>query len=153
FNCILIAANRALVAIADEVGADVPPSLTAAFERAARALDNLWDDKTGLYFSRDARTKEFLCVATIAGFLPLFAGVVSPERVERLAAQLLDPGSYWTAFPVPTVSVDSTEFREQTYWKGPTWLNMNWMIIDALAAHGHVDTARELTTRTLDLVD
>jgi hypothetical protein len=138
FNCILIAANRALVAIAEQIGADVPPALTAAFERAARALDDLWDDSTGQYFSRDARTNEFLCVPTISGLLPLFAGVVPSDRVERLAAQLLDPSAYWTAFPVPTVSIDSAEFREQTYWKGPTWLNMNWMIIDALAAHGHV---------------
>src|SRR5205085_5130398 len=111
FNAILVAANHALVAIANELATSIPRALSDAFARAEDAFDELWDDSAGQYFSRDARTDELLRVPTIATFLPLFAGVVPPDRADRLVARLLDPGEYWTAFPVPTVAVDAAEFR------------------------------------------
>ena len=60
---------------------------------------------------------------------------------------------FWPRFPVPTVPTDVPEFREEAYWKGPTWINMNWMVIEALTNYGERVVADELTHRTLDLVD
>jgi Glycosyl hydrolase family 63 C-terminal domain len=153
FNSFLAAANRSLAHIADTIEEPLPAELTACFTRTKAAFDQLWDDDAGQYFSRDATTGELLRVATVATFLPLFAGVVAPPRAGRVLALLRQPSGYWPSFPVPTVPTDDPSFREEAYWKGPTWVNMNWCVVQALEAYGDGATAEQLVDRTLALVD
>jgi glycogen debranching enzyme len=153
FNAILAAANRSLIAIATELGAQLPPELPDHFARTTTALEDLWDEETGEYYSRDAVTGELLRTSTIATFLPLFAGVPAPERVDRLLARLHAPDGFWPHFPVPTVPTDAPEFHDQAYWKGPTWLNTNWMIVEGLDEHGEHDLADQLRDASLALVE
>jgi glycogen debranching enzyme len=151
FNAILAAANRALVELARDANVPLEPALTACFDRTARALDDLWDEASGQYFSRDAVTGTLLTVPTVATFLPLWAGIATPGRTARLVARLAEP-AWWTRFPVPSVPTDAPEFEAERYWKGPTWVNMNWMIIQGLVRQGETEVADELRRRTLALV-
>ena len=47
----------------------------------------------------------------------------------------------------------AVDFQEHRYWKGPTWVNTNWAIIEGLRYQGHPEPADELRLRTLALVD
>jgi glycogen debranching enzyme len=153
FNSILATANRSLALIAAELDEPLAPELLAQIARTPTALESLWDEGAGEYFSRDAVTGDLLRTSTIATLLPLFGRVPSPERAQRLIARLGAPSGYWPRFPVPTVPTDAPEFRDEAYWKGPTWLNMNWMIVEALDEHHEGDLAEELRQRSLALVD
>lgn len=82
----------------------------------------------------------------------LWAGV-TPPRAAALLALLRDPRRYGTTFPVPSVAVDAPGFDANRYWKGPTWINMNWMIVQGLRECAEPAAADELRRRTLDLVD
>jgi glycogen debranching enzyme len=152
FNAILAAANRALVGLAADAGIALDPALRARFDLTGHALDELWDEPTGQYFSRDATTGAPLRVPTVATFLPLWSGIENPGRAARLVARLAAP-EWWTGFPVPSVPTDAVEFEAERYWKGPTWVNMNWMIIQGLVGNGDHDLADALRTRTLALVE
>ena len=57
----------------------LPPELPAHFARTTAALEELWDEDAGEYYSRDAVSGELLRTSTIATFLPLFAGVPTAE--------------------------------------------------------------------------
>jgi hypothetical protein len=153
FNSILATANRALARLAAAAGLPVPDALRRSAARTETALDDLWDDDTGQYFSRDAVTGAPIRLPTIATFLPLAARVVPPARAARLVAQLHAPSGYWPRFPVPTVPTDADWFREEAYWKGPTWVNTNWFVVDALEAYDNDRSAAELRASTLQLVD
>ena len=153
FNSILVTANTSLARLAVEARIAMPEGLQRASARAETALDELWDDSLGQYFSRDAVTGSLLRLPTIATFLPLLADVVPPERVARLAAQLRAPSGFWPRFPVPTVPTDAAWFREEAYWKGPTWVNMNWFLVEALTANHADHIASALVESTLRLVD
>ena len=153
FNAMLAAANRSLLAIAEEVGASVPDGLQRAIERHRVALEDLWHDESAQYCSRHSVTGAPLTQPTIATFLPLWAGTASPERAARLIERLRQPDAYGPAFPVPSVPVDAPEFQESRYWKGPTWVNMNWAVIQGLEQYGESALADELRRRTLELVD
>jgi hypothetical protein len=54
---------------------------------------------------------------------------------------------------VPTVPTDTACFQEEAYWKGPTRVNTNWLLVEALAAHHDDGTATALVESTLQLVD
>jgi glycogen debranching enzyme len=153
FNAMLAAANRSLLAIADEVGTTLPDTLRVAMARHRNALEDLWDDESGQYCSRYSISKAPLRAATVATFLPLWAGTASTERAARLTKALHDPDAYGVAFPVPSVPVGAPEFQPTRYWKGPTWVNMNWAIVQGLDCYGEANLADDLCRRTLDLVD
>jgi glycogen debranching enzyme len=50
------------------------------------------------------------------------------------------------------VPLSSPQYSELKYWQGPTWININWLIIDGLRRYGYQKEALELKKRTLDLV-
>src|SRR5207245_9724412 len=103
FNAIFAAANRSLALIAAALDQSLPPELQDRCARTSAAIEELWDEDAGEYFSRDAVTGESIRRSTIATFLPLFAGVPSPEHAGRLIARLRAPSGFWPRFPVPTV--------------------------------------------------
>jgi hypothetical protein len=153
FNALLLVANRALEAIAADLGQDVPAPLVVRFRSAEAALERLWDDDAGQYYSRDAVTGARIERPTIATFFPLWSHAVPASRVTQLVQRLRDPGQYWPPHPVPSVPLDAEQFEEARYWKGPTWVNANWIIIQGLLAHGEAELAASLAERTLELVD
>jgi glycogen debranching enzyme len=151
FNSMLVAANHALTFLAHDLGEDLPSTLVTAMDRTPAAIETLWDEGTGLYCSRDAVSGELLATPTIAGFLPLWAGVPTAERAAQLVTRLRS-SSFRPPWPVPSVALDAPEFRAVRYWKGPTWVNTNWMLVDALHAYGHTDLAEELREQTIAMV-
>jgi glycogen debranching enzyme len=153
FNALLIVANRALEAIAADLGEHLPDTLVGSFRSAEAALERLWDEDAGQYFSRDAVTGARIELPTIATFFPLWSDTVPGSRAARLVQRLRDPAQYWPPHPVPSVPLDAVQFEEARYWKGPTWVNANWIILQGLVAHGESELAASLRDSTLELVD
>lgn len=152
FNAILAVANRSLALIAGALQLPVPTALAEHAQRTDAALEQLWDEPSGQYYSRNAVTGELIRVPTIATFFPLWAGIPDAARAERLIALLRRPTGFWPRFPVPSVPTDAAEFRERGYWKGPTWVNTGWLIVEALRENGNAALADELRAALLDLV-
>jgi len=153
FNALVNVANRALEDIADDVGAPLPAELLSQFRRADEALETLWDEATGQYFSRDAIAGALIELPTIATFFALWSRTVPASRAAQLVERLRDPSQYWPAHPVPSVPLDAVDFDAARYWKGPTWVNANWIIVEGLRAHGEHELAASLRDKTLELVD
>ena len=142
FNAMFAAANDALARLG-------VTELSDDTARHRAALEHLWHEPTQQYCSRDAVTHELLTEPTVAGFLPLWSGT---DRALQLTAQLRTTGN-WPAYPVPSVPIGAPDFHETRYWKGPTWVNTNWMVIQGLERLGETDLADDLRRRTLALVD
>ena len=158
FNAMLAAANAALARITTELGAVLPSELVASMARTRDALETLWHEPTGQYRSRHAVTGEPLMKPSVATFLPLWSGTPSRDRAQRLIELLAMPDAFWPEYPVPSVPVRAHEYQESRYWKGPTWVNMNWAIIEGLrnsgadGMAGATELADQLRDRTLEMV-
>lgn len=152
FSCILIRANQLLKQIADDIGETLPSDITHAMRVAPHALETLWDDDTQQYYNRNEVTGELIKIPTISTFLPLYAEVLPTERVDMLLGQLNDPDAFNAAFPIPSTPLNSPYFRPNRYWQGPTWINMNWLIIDGLQRNGRIKEAEQLRKQTVELV-
>jgi Glycosyl hydrolase family 63 C-terminal domain len=152
FNSIVVRADARLRQIALELRTTLPPELAAAMQRHQLAMEALWDAETERYTSRDPRTKQLVPELSIASLMPLYAGCVDAARAGRLVDLLTDPGFFGCPYPVPSVPVGSDRFRPRRYWQGPTWVNMNWLIIDGLRRYGFDADAEALRLKTLALV-
>lgn len=152
FNSILVRNNTQLQAIASAIRRKIPEELLEKFKHSAEALEKLYDEPSGQYYSRDFITHKLILEPTIGTFMPLYAGSITKERAAELVKLLKDHRKYWLHHPVPSVPLDSEFFDAHRYWQGPSWVNTNWLIIDGLRRYGFDKEADELRQRTMDMV-
>ena len=155
-SAILVAANEALLEIAEVVGAsEEDRELIAGWaERGRRGLDACWDDDLKLCLDYDLRADKPLRVRTVAGFAPLIAGRQSSERLEALL-EVLDssafaghPGLRWPL--PPSTSPAELRFHPRSYWRGPTWPVINWLLWWSLLRAGEGERAERLRRISLE---
>lgn len=152
FNCIFIRANAHLRVIASSIREDLPAELDDRMRLTEKTLEELWDPYTEQYYSRDFVTHRLLKQPSIATLLALYAGSIPPERAKLLVKSLENEHLYGTAFPTPSVPTNSPWFSPICYWQGPSWVNMNWLLIDGLKRYGYHDHAAALTESTLEMI-
>lgn len=130
-------------------------SLAAELEQRGRRMadairNTLWDPDTGFFYDADEKTHEKARLKTPAAFLTLWGGIASPEQEEALVGHLTRPDEFWTPYPLPVVARNESAYSPRDMWRGPTWLNINWLVIEGLRQRGRFTLARELAVRTLD---
>jgi hypothetical protein len=150
-NSILVVANEALAEMATLARAELPSDLMKKADSTRQALEELWDNDTGQYYPRDYTSGRLIKSPSIATFLPLYSGCISPDRAKQLVS-LLTSTSYWPDYPVPSVPIDDPDFDDKLYWQGPSWVNINWLIIKGLERYGYTDIAQKLTLKTLGMI-
>lgn len=150
-SCYMANEMRFMAKIAQEIGED-GEAFAAEFERLKNAInEKLWDEESGFYFDYDADRECLHKVKSVASFLPLFAGVCEGDRAERLVAHLTNPVEFYTPVSIPTISADDKTYGSDM-WRGPVWLNFNFMICEGLRESGFGALAAEITEKTLKTV-
>lgn len=152
FNCILIRANDCLQEIAKTLGKQLPQELIKSMELTKKALEELWDESTGQYYSRSFVSHKLIEESSVATLLPLYSGAISKERAQSLVNLLKNNRLFWTNWPVPSVPINSPYFDPKKYWQGPTWININWLIIEGLERYGFKEEATLLKDKSLKVV-
>lgn len=151
-NTYLVLQMEALGKIARMIGLDDEAVKwdARADAMAQRMIEEMWDEEAGLFWA--TRHGEPIRVKTPFSLYPLMTARL-PERItQRLVDHLTDERSFWTRFPVPTVARDDPKYAPTTMWRGPTWLNVNYLLIEGLQRCGYANVARDLRQRTLEMV-
>lgn len=158
-SSILVAANEALLEIAECVGAPEGErrEIRAWTERGRVGLEGCWDPVFSLYLDRDVRNGGPLRARTIAGFAPILAGGMHPERLRALLETMYSrafAGHPAFAYPLPpSASPTTMGFRPRSYWRGPVWPVMTWLLWWALRRDGQAAHARELRRLALEQLE
>jgi hypothetical protein len=121
-----------------------------ADRQAQRMIDRMWDPAAGTFWAQ--RQGKRIDVRTPFNLYPLLTGRMPPAIADRLMAHLTDERQFWTPFPVATVARDDPHFDPQRMWRGPTWVNVNYLLIEGLQRIGRSDVASILRRKTLDMV-
>jgi len=120
----------------------------AAYEdRAARRREAVerycWDPERAFYFDYRWTTRTPSATWSLAGVVPLFTGLASPERADAVAGTLRERFLREGGLPATL-----TETGEQ--WDAPNgWAPLHWMAVEGLERYGHEDLAREVAERWL----
>jgi putative isomerase len=118
---------------------------------ARRLIEHAWDAESGFFWA--TRLGARVNVRTPFNLFPLITGQMPPEIGARLVAHLTDERQFWSRYPLPTVAMDDPKYNPITMWRGPTWVNVNYLLIEGLQRSGYGDLSRELRRRTLDLIN
>ena len=154
----LVRELRAMSVIATHLKLDAD---SKEFDRHADQLGEImnfafWDQKQGMYFDRNEKTGNRVYVKSATNFMPLFAGVATPERAKRtIHEHLLNPDEFWLAYPVASYAKTEPDYYQGSHhecnWRGSTWAPTNYMIFQGLRAYGYEAEARELATRLFSM--
>ena len=110
---------------------------------AARMVDLLYDEESGLFLDVNVETGEPVRIKTPACFLPLLAGVPLAEDRKRRAIEesLLNSDHFFGAVPFPVVAYDEPSYAADQWWRGPTWINVAYLMIRVLDKLNYRDEA------------
>ena len=108
----------------------------------------LWDEEQGFFFDREISSGRHTGVWAATGVLPRLCGAATPAQVERLIAQLRTGGRFATPVPLPSIALDDPGCTHDM-WRGPMWVNLNWMVAHGLERNGHPNEARALRASTM----
>ncbi len=124
----------------------------AQIDKISSGLQKLWSESDGAFLNGDAKTKALLEPVTNASFLPLYAGAASKEQAQALAQKYKE----WRevcGFSVATIDPLSDKFEATRYWRGPIWMNTNWLIAEGFKDYGYDDIAAEIRADSAELIE
>ena len=154
FSCFMANDVKCMKKIAEELGL----TADAAFYQnwfdmiAADVNSQLWSEDDGFYFDYNIPKQELHKVWSVASFLPLFAGICNEVQAKCLVDHLQDPESFATPFPIPSISKKDATFGSDM-WRGPVWLNYNYMLSQGLAEYGYSEFAAEILDKTIGFMN
>jgi hypothetical protein len=154
FSAILVAANEALLQIAEVVGTSdgEPACISAWIKRGRGGLGASWSSKLGLCLDYDLRRDAPLTARTVAGFAPLVAGDL--RNLESLLRTLYSPGflghpALFRPLP-PSASPMEPRFHARNYWRGPVWPVVSWLLWRSLVRAREFERAEMLRRTALE---
>ncbi len=151
-NTYLVLQEEALARIAGEIGLKEEVELWRgrAERLTQRMIERLWDAEAGLFWAK--RQGQPVRVVTPFNLFPLLTSRLPDAITARLLARLTDPQEFWTRYPVPTVAINDPKYEPLTMWRGPSWVNINYLLIEGLQRIGQRSIAAELRRRTLEMI-
>lgn len=158
-NCYLVREFKAMSFIANKINRLKDKEIfdKKAEEMTKKINEVFWDEEDGFYYDRNERTGKHIKVKSIAGFIPLWAGIASKEQAKTIIEKhLLDKEKFWLEYPVATLSKQEEGFHQETFgrfcnWCGPTWIPTNYMVFHGLLNYGYHKEAKELAEKTCDM--
>ncbi len=151
-NTYLVLQAEAMAKIAHELGLadDERAWQASAADLTRRMVDHMWDEQAGVFWAlRDHKRIQAL---TPFNLYPLLTGRLDRRIADKLVAHLQDPNEFAAPFPIPTVARNDPKYNPERMWRGPAWMNINYLFIEGLVRAGYPDAARQLRDQTLDLV-
>jgi len=155
-SAIFASANTALANVGAALGRPQAEilELTDYARRTSNAVLNT--RRGGLALDFDVRAGESIEVHTCAGLAPLLLPDAPPDVLSATVDLACGPqfaGAPGFMYPVvPSTTPGTPGFHARSYWRGPTWPVMNWLLWWALRRHGLHDTARDLRAANLGLL-
>lgn len=151
-NTYLVMQMDALAQIANILGLadDAAQWRVQAGDLAQKIIAHFWDEEAGVFWA--TRDHKPIRVLTPFNLYPLLTGRMPRAINDRLVVHLTNPNEFWTGYPIPTVARNDPKCDPNKMWRGPTWVNINYLFVEGLTRAGYPDLARELRDRTLKLL-
>jgi len=156
FNAMLIKSNQSLIELYklidnnEEKVNQLKNWQTKSIETFNKKL---FDEELGAYVHYDLRNEKPLKYISSSSFSPLFANIPSKERAKVLVKTMMykfgNDNQYLCASFDPT----SELYNPKKYWRGPVWINLNWLLYKGLKQYGFNDISQRIKNDSITLIE
>ncbi|MDJ0898525.1 MAG: trehalase family glycosidase [Xenococcus sp. MO_188.B8] len=156
FNSILSKANEDLAKIGHILGKDTT-QLEEWHEQTNRSLrKKMWHEHHGAFDAFDLLTGKRIETLTASGFLPLLCGAPTKENAQSiyhfLESNSFCPMHNHSCFSIPNYDLQGEYLDPKNYWRGPVWINTNWLLMKGLERYGFKEKAESVREDIIELV-
>jgi len=130
FNSILIRATKDLVEVAKKFNLDFS-DLKNKISKSEESLIKFYKDEEHSFFSYDFKNHNLIKVDAISNYFVLFANLQNEDINNKIINKLKEYNSQNEYF-FTTVNPKDKTFEETRYWRGPVWINSNWIVCQGL---------------------
>jgi len=171
FSSILYVANKYMIKIANIVGerkedtAEIGEWISRTkqnfykyFFLSDQNQNKLGADEQSLFYDYDLVKRQLIKKKTVASLIPIYTGLIPKEEAEVILrwithAHFCGEGSHCHVPAIPSTDLEVSYFKPITYWRGPVWINTNWMIWLGLLKYGFRQEAELIKQGVLELAE
>tara|TARA_R110002051_G_scaffold318884_1_gene402034 strand:+ start:203 stop:1513 length:1311 start_codon:yes stop_codon:yes gene_type:complete len=156
FNAMLIKSNQALIELYELIGGNedkIKTLLKWQSKSIASFNEKLFDVELDAYVHYDLRNEKAIRHITSSSFSPLFANIPSPERAKILVNTMLEKFGGEDKYLCASFDPTNDRFNPRKYWRGPVWINMNWMLYYGLKNYKFDDVAEQIKKDSIELIE
>lgn len=156
FNAMLIKSNESLIKLYNLIGgnSDKVEQLKNWQEKSKKSFnDKLFDEEIGAYIHYDLRNEKPLRYLSSSSFAPLFAGLPSEERAAKMVKVILDKFGGEHQYLCASFDPESDRFNPKKYWRGPVWINLNWMLFHGLKDYGYNEISERVKQDSISIIE
>ncbi|CAM1345501.1 Trehalase [Tenacibaculum amylolyticum] len=155
FNSMLIGSNQSLIRLYEKIGGneDKIATLQAYTEKSIQSFNSkLYDEELGAYCHYDLKKNKLIRFVTSSSFAPLFAQVPDKKRADILVTTLLEKFGNEDQYLCASFDPTSERYKPKQYWRGPVWINLNWLLYHGLKKYGYDRIAERVKNDSIELI-
>ena len=150
FNSILIRATKDLVEVSKKFNLDFT-DLKNKISKSEESLIKFYKDEDQSFFSYDFKNHSLIKVDAISNYFILFANLENQKINNKIIDKLKKYNSQKDYF-FTTVNPKDKNFEETRYWRGPVWINSNWIVYQGLINKDKIFSSL-IKNKTLELLE
>lgn len=152
-NSFLYAEKNILAEMAGILGKkELAEQLTADARKLKEHVQKkMFDSETGFFYDTRIETGDFIKVMGAECWLPLWAGIATPEQARQVMEKMIDPAKFNSTLPLGTLDISHPRLRPiRGYWRGPVWVDQVYFGIVGLRNYGYNKEADMLLEKFID---
>ncbi|SHI40295.1 MGH1-like glycoside hydrolase domain-containing protein [Algibacter luteus] len=156
FNSMLIKSNESLIKIYQLIGGhdEKVKQLQKWQEKSITNFNKkLFDEELGVYVHYDLRNENPLRYISSSSFSPLYANIPSKEQASSLVKVMMDKFGNENQYLCASFDPTNERFNPKKYWRGPVWINLNWILFNGLSQYGFKDIAQRVKQDTIEILE
>ena len=150
FNSIVIRATKDLIEVGKRFNLNFS-DLENKIALSEESLIKFYKEEEQSFFSYDFKNHNLIKVDAISNYFILFADLGNKEINNKIISKLKKYNSQREYF-FTTVNPKDKTFEETRYWRGPVWINSNWIIYQGLI-NKDKNFSELLKNKTLELLE
>jgi hypothetical protein len=156
FNAIYLWSTHALTDIAAILGEDPARHHAEAARIHEGMLAHLWHPQRQRFYSWDVRRQRFVMKDSIDSVMALLDPDLPTDQVEAIVDLLtsphFNPPPTVRHYLIPSYDLDAPDFDRRRYWRGPVWINTDWLVARGLRQHRVPELMDEVEGSVIRLV-
>ena len=150
FNSIFLKANKDLLELLKLYELDYS-GFEEKIDKTENSILDLYNEKENMFFSFDLKNNVQIKIPSLTNFLILFADLkhdnVNAKIIKNLEEFNINEKYFFT-----TMNPNHNSFEEKRYWRGPVWINTNWIIYRSLI-NKNKNFAEKIKKNTIQLIN